>query len=67
MLFEMAEHGSVSEKVVAVGGLKLLIRLMKRGTPPARALAAGTLRKLAIDIDLLVKLASSGSIPPLVR
>ena len=59
----MAEHRSVSDKVVAAGGLKLLIKLMKRGSPHARALAAGTLRKLAIDIDLLVKLASSGSSP----
>ena len=66
-LFDIAAEKSVSDAVVAAGGLKLLIRLMKSGSPHARALAAGTLGKLAIEIDLLVSLASHGGIPPLVR
>ena len=57
----------MSNKVIEAGGLKLLIKTMKNGTPTARALAAGTLGKLAIDIDLLVKIASRGNLPPLVR
>ena len=66
-LFELAADKAVSDKVIEAGGLKLLIKTMKKGTPTARALAAGTLGKLAIDIDLLVKIASQGNIPPLVR
>jgi len=66
-LFELAADKYVSDKVVEAGGLKLLIKTMKKGTPAARALAAGTLGKLAIDIDLLVKIASRGNLPPLVR
>lgn len=66
-LFELAADKSVSDKVIEAGGLKLLIKTMKKGTPTARALAAGTLGKLAIDIDLLVKIASRGNLPPLVR
>ena len=66
-LFELAADKYVSDRVVEAGGLDLLIRTMKKGTPQARALAAGTLGKLAIDIDLLVKIASRGNLPPLVR
>ena len=66
-LFELSADKAVSDMVIEAGGLKLLIKTMKNGTPLARALAAGTLGKLAIDIDLLVKIASRGALPPLVR
>lgn len=57
----------MSDRIVESGGIKLLIKVMKKGSLSARALAAGVLGKLAIDIDLLVKMASIGGIPPLVR
>lgn len=66
-LFELAGEKIVSDRVVEAGGIKLLIKVMNKGTPTAKALAAGVLGKLAIDIDLLVKMASTGAIPPLVR
>lgn len=66
-LFELSANKAVSDKIVESGGLALLCKTMKKGTPLARALAAGTLGKLAIDIDLLVKIASRENLPPLVR
>lgn len=66
-LFELAHKKSVSDLVVEAGGLKILLQAMKKGNASVKALSAGTLGKLAIDIDLLVQLASQGKIPPLVR
>ena len=66
-LFELAHKKSVSDIVVEAGGLKILLQAMKKGNASVKALSAGTLGKLAIDIDLLVQLASQGKIPPLVR
>lgn len=66
-LFELAADKTVAKTIVEAGGLKLLIKTMKTGTSTARALAAGTLEKLAIDIDLLVKIASKGNLSSLVR
>lgn len=66
-LFELGADKAVTDKVIEAGGLKLLMKTMKKGTPTARALAAGVLGKLNIDIDLLVKIASRNNLPPLVR
>lgn len=66
-LFEMAPKKAVSDRMVDAGAIDILVKSVKKGRGAARSLAAGVLGRMAIDIDVLVRLASQGRIPPLVK
>lgn len=67
VLFELAAKKSVSDMIVESGGIGILVKAMKGGNKQVKSMASGVLGRLAIDIDVLVRLASQGKIPPLVR